>query len=189
MDYNIIPILLLFCMLIIMLMGIMLPIGAKIVGEPVREIRLSFRERLLLHRVNVYAIGIVLLLTAATGIVPFFWELLVAIVVMMLLLLRARYLITNSGVAMNNVVFRPWSEFTGFVIDRRGVRLLPRAGLRPFTIKVIGQHKKEVVALLRRYLPASAGTQPSKESRNIFKINRSRKIIEISRPNNEGGLP
>ncbi len=154
MNYGIVPIALLFCMLRIMLMGIMLPIGAKITGKSIKEIRLNFRERLLKQRMNVYAIGAVLLLTAVTQVVAMFWELLVVLVVMMLLMMRARYLITTEGIAMNNVVFRPWKDFTGFEINSRGVKLLPKAGMRPFNIRLIGEHKKEIVVMLRRYLPA-----------------------------------
>jgi hypothetical protein len=64
MTYNILPIFLLASMLIIMLMSIMLPFGAKITGKKVGAIRLNFRERLLLQRINIYAIGFVLLLSA-----------------------------------------------------------------------------------------------------------------------------
>ena len=54
-------------MLIFMVMRVGLPIGSKAEGQKVGEISLSFRERLIYHRTNVYAIGAVLLLMALAG--------------------------------------------------------------------------------------------------------------------------
>ena len=170
MTYNILPIFLLAGMLIIMLMGIMLPFGAKITGKKVSEIRLSFRERLLLQRINIYSIGGVLLLTAVTGLLPAFWELLVILAAMMLLFMRVRYLITNDGVALNNVVFRPWTEFTGFEVNSRGIILLPKAGLRQFKIRVLGKNRDEFVVLLKHYLPEQMAQQSKPKSFHLSKL-------------------
>lgn len=153
MNYTMLPVLLLACMLIIMLMRIAVPISAKTEGKPVKEIGLSFRERILLQRINIYAIGAVLLLTTVTGILPSFWEIIVVCAAIMLLLMRVRYIISNKGVAMNNVVYRPWSDFKGFEVGRRYIRLVPRDGLRPFDLRVLDKHQEEATALVRSYLP------------------------------------
>lgn len=151
---------LLVLMLIIMLMRITLPIGARIAGKMVKEIRLSFQERLILQRINVYAIGIVLLLTAVTGVVSRGWEILVLLAVLVMLLMRVRYLVTSEGIAINNVVYRSWREFNGFEVRRREIRLLPRQGFRPFDLKLLGKHREEAIILIKSYLKES---QESKE--------------------------
>ena len=159
MNYTMLPVLLLAFMLIIMLMRIAVPIGVKTEGKPVKEIRLSFRERLLLQRINVYSIAGVLLLTTLTGILPSFWEIIVICTAMILLLMRVRYVISNKGVALNNVVYRPWSDFKAFEVRSRYIRLVPRDGLRPFDLRVISRHQAEALVLVRSYLrepPVSA---------------------------------
>ncbi len=146
-------ILLFALMLIIMLMRITLPIGARVEGKAIREVSLSFQERILLQRTNIYAIGAVLLLAAFTGVLPRLWELLVLVAVIVLLLMRVQYIITNKGVAMNNVVYRPWSDFTAFEVRRCCVRLVPRDGLRPLDLRVLGKHMDQVLVPVRSHLP------------------------------------
>jgi hypothetical protein len=152
MNYGMIPVLLLSLMLIIMLMRIVLPIGAKIAGKTSRELRLSFQERVLLQRINIYAIGMVLLLTIIGGGLSRGWELLVLCAVVLLLLMRVRYIFTNEGIALNNVVYRSWGDFSGYEIRRRGIRLLPQPGLRPFDLNVTGKHREQALALVRAHL-------------------------------------
>lgn len=155
MNYSILPIVLLAMMLIIMLMRIMLPIGTKMAGRRIKEIRLSFKERVLLQRINIYAIGAVLVLTAATGVLPQVWEIVIIFAVLVLLLMRVHYLVTTDGIALNNVVYRSWKDFTGFEVTRRGIRLIPRQGLRPFNVRVLGKHQQEALVLVRSHLPES----------------------------------
>jgi hypothetical protein len=152
MNYALLPVLLLMVMLIIMLMRIILPLGAKVAGKTVKEVRLSFRERVLLQRTNIYAIGTVLLLTTVTGNLSRGWELLVVIVAVMLLMLPVRYFFTTEGIALNNVVYRSWSDFIGYEVRRRGIRLLPQPGFRPFDIDVIGTRREQAITLVRARL-------------------------------------
>ena len=162
MNYAILPVLLLMIMLIIMLMRIMLPVGAKTKGKYVAEVRLSFRERLLLQRTNIYAIGIVLLLTTVTGNLSRSWELLVVVVAFLLLMMRVRNHVTSEGIALNNVVYREWSDFTGYEVRRRGIRLLPQEKMRPFDIILIGKHREQALKLVRAHLhEIREGTQPA----------------------------
>lgn len=136
--------------LLMMLRRIGHPGRARAAGEVVGEVRLSFKERIALQRMNVYAIGIVLILAALTRSLPTAMELAVACVAVGLLFVPVRYLITSQGVAMNHLVFREWVEFTGFEINGRGVRLLPRAGLRPFDFRALDEHEEELIVLFHR---------------------------------------
>jgi hypothetical protein len=139
---------LLAAMLIIMVMRVGLPIGAKTEGRVVRQIALSFRERVLMQRTNVYAIGFVLLLTAATGMLPTAIELLVILGVFALLMIPVRLKVTTSGIAVNNVVYRPLSEFSGVQPSRRGLRFVAQPGVRNLDVPLLGAHREEALRVI-----------------------------------------
>ncbi|HWO72970.1 MAG TPA: hypothetical protein VNN21_05375, partial [Dehalococcoidia bacterium] len=147
--------LLFIAMLIITLMRVVLPRGARIHGHPLRTVALSFRERVLFQRVNLYAIGFVLLLTAATGLVSTGWELLVVVTASGILLLPVRLVLTTEGVATNNVVFRPWEEFLGFTAERRRIRLHARAGTRDLVLPLLPARQGEALAVIQHFLRPS----------------------------------
>src|SRR4051812_41572595 len=108
-------------MLIVMLLRVALPIGVRVPGTPVGRISLTLTERVRLQRTNVYAIGAVLLLCAATQAIPLAVELFVVVGVFAILAIPARYTLTTEGIAFNRTVFRPWSEFEGFESTNAGV--------------------------------------------------------------------
>ena len=60
--------------------------------------------------------------------------------------------LTSDGVAINRVVFRPWSEFTAFRVEKRKIVLLGKDGVRPLNLSIFGSHQQEVIPLLRRRL-------------------------------------
>lgn len=132
---------LLAIMLIMMLMRVAMPIGAVHTGQATAQVALSFRERMLLQRTNIYAIGAVLLLFATTGQIATLVEIGTLIAVFGLLSLPVRYTFTTDGVGLNNVVFRPWNEFQSAQQTSRGLRLIPREGAGAFTIYVLGAHR------------------------------------------------
>lgn len=154
---------LLATMLIVMLMRIAMPFGAVRTGRPTAQVTLSFRERMLLQRTNVYAIGTVLLLLAATGQSSPVIELLTLFAVFALLSLRVRYTLTTDGIGLNNVVFRPWAEFQSVEETRRGLRLVPRDGAGAFTLHVLGVHR--AAALQALHLPLSRPAPPPRAVR------------------------
>lgn len=151
-------------MLIIMLMRVALPFGTKAEGGLVKEIRLSFWERLLFHRVSIYAIGLVLLITALSGLLSRPLELVVVLAVFAVLLVPVRYIMTTQGVGLNNVVFRPWADFTGVEATRRRLRLIARSGLRPFDLHLLGNRQEETLGALRRFIKF-ANRRPKGEAR------------------------
>jgi hypothetical protein len=139
-------------MLFLMLMRVHLPFGARIQGKAVKSVLLSLSERSLLQRRNVYSLGFVLLISALTGMLVGPAEVLVVVVALAIMSLPVRLLLTSEGVALNNVVYRPWNEFSGFSIERRRIVLHGREGLRPFSLPLLGVHQREVLPELRRHL-------------------------------------
>ena len=140
-------------MLIVMLMRVYLPRGARTTGKVVRVVQLALVERFLLQRVNLYAIGSVLLLMTVTDTITTGGQILVLLIAQALLLIPVRCKLTSDGVALNNVVFRPWSEFEGFSVASRRIVIVGREGTRPLNLPLLADHQKEVIPILRRHLP------------------------------------
>src|SRR5258708_12169483 len=108
-------------MLIFMVMRVGLPIGSKVEGRKVGEIQLSFKERLIYHRTNVYAIGAVLLLMTLAGKVSSPIEMVVIVGTFAIITFPVRYIVTTEGIGLNNVLFRRWTEFRTMSLATRHV--------------------------------------------------------------------
>jgi hypothetical protein len=152
------PILFLFvAMLGLMLMRVHLPFGGtRYRGRVLKTVSLSFPERLIMQRVNVYAVGGILLLTTVTGLLSTQIELLVVGVAAIIMFLPVRITMTTEGVGINNVVFRPWTDFRGFAIERRRVQLIGQEGSRALNLPLLGGNQKTVLPTLRRFLKPAA---------------------------------
>jgi hypothetical protein len=145
--------LLFLLMLLVMLMRVYLPVGARRSGKEIKVVRLSLAERYLLQRVNLYAIGSVLVLMTVTNSISTPVLFFVLLSVQLITLIPVRCHLTSDGVGLNNVVFRPWSDFIGFSVSARRVALIAREGSRPLNLPVLGDHQKEAIAVLCRHLP------------------------------------
>ena len=152
-------ILLLSAMFIISVLRVSMPFGAKPEGKPIGAITLSFRERMLLQRTNMYLIGIVILISAVGGLLAGPLELVAIVATLAVLTIPVRYTLTSQGIALNNVVFRSWTEFTGYREERGGIVLLGSPG-RNFRLQVIGANRATARQALARLLAASGGRQP-----------------------------
>jgi len=167
------PFLMLFmAMLALMLMRVHLPVGgARYSGRPLTTVSLSFSERLHMQRVNTYAIGLVLLLTTVTGTLPSGLAIPIVLIATGILFIPVRCTITTEGVGINNVVFRPWNELSGFATERRRIRLIGREGTRPFMLPLLPGKQQDVLPVLRRYLkPAES---PTGGTSRVFAVAKS----------------
>lgn len=148
-------------------MRVHMPIGgAQLRGREVKTVSLSFPERLLMQRVNVYAIAAVLLLTTLTGMMSMTYEVMVVMITFGVLCFPVRCIITTEGVAINKVVFRPWGELTSFSTERRRIRLEGREGTRPLMLPLLSGRQQEVLPALRRYLKPAEAAPEAKVSRS-----------------------
>ncbi len=143
-------ILLLAGMLIVAVLRVHAPFGTRAEGRPLGSITLSFRERMLLQRTNLYLIGGVILITVAGGLLRGPLELIAFAAVFGVLLIPARYTLTSDGIALNQVVFRRWSDFTGFREARGAIVLEAVEGQRDFRLHVTGAHREAARRALAR---------------------------------------
>ena len=139
-------------MLIVMLVRVAAPLGVRIEGEPIGRISLGWSERVRLQRTNVYAIGAVMLLASFTSSLPLIAVLAVMVGILAGLAIPTRYVLTTHGVALNRTVFRPWTDFTGFETDAKGIQLLPKPGVRGFRLIMSPPKSREVAKTLQRFL-------------------------------------
>lgn len=161
------PVILLFVlMLFVMLMRAYMPKGAKRHGKVAHIFKLSLVERFLMQRMNLYAIGFVLFLMTVTSTIPTALEILVLLAAQVILALPMRFILTTEGVALNNVVYRPWSDFVGFSVATRRISLVGREGTRPLNVPLLADHQKEVITALSRHLSEiKAGKEARAENR------------------------
>jgi hypothetical protein len=154
-------IVLLFALMLgMMLMRVMLPIGAKVEGREVRQIVLTFRERVLMQRKNVYAIGAVLLLTAAGGLMSPVGELFVILATFGILTIPVRLRVMTSGLAVNNVVYRPMADFDAVEQTTRGLRFVAVSGMRNLDIPLLGAHREEALRVIHLPRAPRAASTP-----------------------------
>jgi hypothetical protein len=139
-------------MLIVMLVRVAAPLGVRITGEPIGRISLGWSERVRLQRTNVYAIGAVLLLASASSNLPLVGVLAVMTGILAILAIPTRYVLTTHGVALNRTVFRPWTDFSSFEIDAKGIQLLPKPGVRGFRMIMSRPKSLEVAKTLHGFI-------------------------------------
>lgn len=154
-------------MLVVMLMRVYLLRGVAVTGKQKLEVKLSFIERLILQRVNLYAIGAVLCLMTVTQSIPNGLQLVVIVATQAILLIPVRVVLTSDGIGLNRVLFRPWSDFSGFSVESRRISLAGREGTRPMHLPVLAEHQKELVIALGRHLPR---IQARKEARSEHQV-------------------
>lgn len=150
-----VALLLLVSMFIIAVLRVNMPFGAKTEGKPYGQITLSFRERMLLQRTNLYLIGAVILLTTIGGLLGGPLEFIAFAAVFGVLMIPAKYTLTSQGIALNNVVFRSWTDFSGYREERGSIVLEAIEGQRKFRLHVMGANRDTAVKALSRLLSPS----------------------------------
>jgi hypothetical protein len=148
-------IILLSLSLAFMLMRVVAPAGPRPEGRVLREVTLSLRERAAMQRFNLIALGAILLLSAIGHWVRLPFEVLAIVAAYGILMVPARYTLTTTGVGLNRVVFRRWSEFASVETSQK-VILVGRPGNGNFPMWLRGQHQEEVLGLVRRHVQGSS---------------------------------
>jgi Amt family ammonium transporter len=140
------------CFFLFMLIRIGLPFGINAEGKVIAGVALTFREKLLLHRVNMYALGALLLLSALGKWFSLPVEVALILVTLGLVNLPVRYQFTSTGIACNNVLFRPWKDFAYVRVHGAKVTLVPRDGKSPLHLVVQASRHQEVLPYFQRFL-------------------------------------
>jgi ammonium transporter, Amt family len=160
--------LLIGCFFMLMLVRIGLPFGIKSEGSVVATVTLTYREKLLLHRTNLYTLGALLVLSAIGKWFPTTVELVIILAALALVNLPVRYQFTTLGIACNNVLFRKWKEFE--YVRYRGAKLtlMPRKGFSALPLTVLASRHDEVLPYFQRFLQVSNEAPPKFLERPIM---------------------
>ncbi len=152
--------LLIGCTFMFMLMRVGLPFGVHSEGTSFADVPLTFREKLLLQRTNMYAVGAILILSAIGQWFPTTIELVLILVAFAIINLPVRYHFTSVGIAYNNVLFRPWKEFEYVRIRGAKLTLVPREGFAPLKLYVMPSRQQEILPHFQKYLEVRRDTSP-----------------------------
>ena len=138
--------------------------GTRVEGRDEAVVMLSLTEKIAYHRVSIYSLAALTLLGAVSGTVQASMELVAFAAVAGLLTMPVRYRITSAGIAINNVVFRSWSEFSGYDSSKRSVRLVGKPGNGRFDVRVTGEHRAAAQKAIARHLRSVADVAPTASS-------------------------
>src|SRR5579885_2922685 len=148
------------CCFVLMFIRTGLPFGIQAEGRTVARVALTFRERLVLHRMNMYALGALLILSAIGKWFSFPVELALILVALAVVNLPITYRFSSEGIACNNVLFRRWKEFEYVGVHGAHLTLMPRQGYAPLRLVVQASRQKEVLPHFQRFLPLRREAPP-----------------------------
>jgi len=149
--------------------------GARIEGKDEVVVTLSLIEKIAYHRFSIYSLAFLMLLGSATGAVHATAEGLAFVAVLALLSRPVRYRVTSAGIAINNVVFRSWSEFSGYE-SKRTLRLVGKPGNGRFDVRLSGKHRSVAQAAVARHLHVVASAAPAAPS---MKTGRRNSLVAV----------
>jgi hypothetical protein len=147
--------------LLLMVVRVAAPLGRSSEGRVQLVITLGLRERLLYHRTGLYAFGVILLLVALARLLSTQLQIIAVLACYGVLMIPVRYRFTTAGVGVNNVVFRRWSEFEGVERAARSITLRGAPGNGRFVLRLLGAHRDEALAVVRRHVRAEGQAPPS----------------------------
>src|SRR5258708_30237409 len=160
--------LLIGCFFMLMLVRIGLPFGIKSEGSVVATVTLTYREKLLLHRTDLYALGALLVLGAIGKWFPTTVELVIILVALALINLPVRYQFTTVGIACNNVLFRKWKEFEYARYPGAKLTLVPRQGFGSLPLFVLASRQDEVLPYFQRFIQVREEAPPPFMKRSLL---------------------
>ena len=149
------------CFFILMFVRTGLPFGVRTEGRSLATVSLSFRERLLWHRTDMYALGVLLLLSAIGKWFSLPVEVALILVSLGIVNLPVRYQFTTEGIACNNVLFRRWKDFEYVRVYGARAVLMPRVGRASLKLVLLASHQKEVFPYFQRFLQVRREAAPS----------------------------
>jgi Amt family ammonium transporter len=166
--------LLIGCFLILMLVRVGLPFGVQPEGVGIAKVALSFREKLHMHRINMYTLALLLILSAIGQWFPTTVEVALILVALGIVNIPMRYHFTTKGIACNNVLFRSWKDFSYVRVQGSRLTLVPRNGQNPLKLFVQVSRQKEVLPYFQRFLPTQeeAATPWYKQLKRLLSVKR-----------------
>jgi len=125
-------------------------------GEVRARIKLNFWQKMMVHRISLYALGVVLVLGLIAGWLNGVLEWSTMAIAFAILLMPMNYTFTSKGVAVGDVIFRTWKEFDSFVARGGRITLKHPARFSSLTLYVTPAEREKVLMFIsRRIQPQS----------------------------------
>jgi hypothetical protein len=149
-----------------MLFRVVSPARVRVEGSVLQTISLSYPERVALQRLNLFVLGVLLVLAAFGRWFGLYVELGVIVIANVILFIPVHYRLTTSGVAVNQVVFRHWNEFARVDVSAGKVTLVGRPGNGKLNLWVRAAHQHDLLRVVRqRVRSAASGSSPANQAR------------------------
>ena len=166
-------------MLMSMLTRVFLPLGQKTEGMVISTVNLPYRYRLLYHRTSIYLLGTAVVLGGIGGWLNTMFEVIIIMATFAIVSIKICYTFTSQGVALNNVVFRSWSEFSDYTQEPRYLRLVAKLEMRDFKLLLPGQEQAAIDTMLAKLVRGKEALAPSSAAVRSDKATAS---LRMSRP-------
>jgi hypothetical protein len=119
-------------------------------GQVLATIKLNFWQKLMVHRVSLYSLGIVIILGLFAGWLNSAMEWITLALAFAILLLPMKYTFTSQGIAVGDAIYRPWNEFNGYQIRGAQVTLRHPAPFANLTLFVTSVEREKIVGFITR---------------------------------------
>ena len=92
-------------------------------GKTVQTLPVGFLSKLQIHRSSLLALLTGCVFGVAAGWLPLNIAEMIGAFALAILIMPMRYTLTTKGIGVGNVIFRPWSEFSGFSARKSSLQL------------------------------------------------------------------
>jgi len=127
-------------------------------GKTLQTIPLGIVPRLVTHRSSLLALLTGCVLGILTGWLPPIIAVLVAFFAVLIVLIPIRYTLTTKGVAVGEMAFRPWSDFSGFKANKASLELAHPSIFGRLTLFVKPAEMGNVLPYVERHIHSASST-------------------------------
>ncbi len=121
-------------------------------GKTLQTVPLGFLPKLFTHRSSLLALLTGCTLGIATGWLPLYIAAMVGAIALVVVLLPMRYTLTTKGVAVGDMLFRPWSDFSGFKANQASLELAHPSYFGRLTLFVKPAEMGNVLQYVERHI-------------------------------------
>ena len=129
-------------------------------GKPLQTIPLGFLSRLRTHGSSLMALLTGCALGLLAGWLPASIAAMVGAFALVILFMPMRYTLTTKGVAVGEMSFRPWSDFSGFKAHKASLELAHPSFLGRLTLFVRPAEMDNVLKYVERHIHNVPSTNP-----------------------------
>lgn len=121
-------------------------------GKTLQTVPLGFLPKLFTYRSNLLALLTGCVLTVATGWLPVNMAAVVLVFALLIVFVPVRYTFTTKGVAVGDMFFRPWSDFSGVRAGKSSLELVHPSTFGRLTLFVKPAEMGSVLKHIERHV-------------------------------------